>query len=256
LPEDRNRLRTLELWRKHGLWPVPESELAADSQVSERKEHTEREPDQRLRAEPSEHNEQETVKALPSEQGQPSEHHEPVSLSEQAEASEHNVQTPIPSEPSERYEHEAVTTFRSEQETRSEQNQQAPIYSEPAEHYERDVLDNRIRQIAREVFKEMIDNMQNIPAVMNITDTPPEPKVIKGEGRGRREDRDYIKVSATIDKTLWELFKAERDRLKVSTGRMMDIILWRVFGKPRLSYERSEHSEPSEHSEHSANKGG
>ncbi|MBI4965514.1 MAG: hypothetical protein HY913_19710 [Desulfomonile tiedjei] len=72
---------------------------------------------------------------------------------------------------------------------------------------------------------------------IEIDDVPPEPEVIKGEGKGRRENRDYVKVSVTVDKVLWEKFTKERNRMKVSSGRLMDIILWRAFGRPRLSYQ-------------------
>ena len=84
----------------------------------------------------------------------------------------------------------------------------------------------------------MINNMgidRNI--IIDTEDAPPEPEVIKGAGKGRRENRDYVKVSVTIDRVLWDKFTEERDRMKVSSGRLMDIILWRAFGRPPLSYE-------------------
>lgn len=100
-------------------------------------------------------------------------------------------------------------------------------------------IDERIRAVSREVFEEFIHNMGiEKKTIMETEDAPPEPEVIKGEGKGRRENRDYVKVSVTIDKVLWEKFTEERDRMRVSSGRLMDIILWRAFGRPSLSYER------------------
>lgn len=99
-------------------------------------------------------------------------------------------------------------------------------------------IDERIRIVSREVFEELIHNMRiEKKMTMEAEDAPPEPEVIKGEGKGRRENRDYVKVSVTIDKVLWDKFTEERDRMRVSSGRLMDVILWRAFGRPRLSYE-------------------
>jgi hypothetical protein len=100
-------------------------------------------------------------------------------------------------------------------------------------------IDDRIRTVAREVFQEMLHNMRNEMNIITDTeDTPPEPRVITGEGKGRRENRKYVKASVTVDEALWQRFTAERDRMRVSTGRLMDIILWRHFGKPKLSFEQ------------------
>jgi len=99
-------------------------------------------------------------------------------------------------------------------------------------------IDERIRAVVRQVFQEMIHDIDiERRASIETDDVPPEPEVIKGEGKGRRENRDYVKVSVTVDKVLWEKFTKERDRMKVSSGRLMDIILWRAFGRPALSYE-------------------
>jgi hypothetical protein len=94
-------------------------------------------------------------------------------------------------------------------------------------------LDKRLTAV--EKLLQVGRNEGNI--ITDTQDMPPEPQVIKGEGKGRRENRDYEKVSVTIDKVLWKKFCQERDRLRVSSGRLMDAILWREFGRPRLSYE-------------------
>jgi hypothetical protein len=105
----------------------------------------------------------------------------------------------------------------------------------------REDLDERMRRIAREVCQEIIHNMETDRNIITLMeDEPPEPTTIKGEGKGRRENRAYEKVSVTIDKKLWERFTADRDSIKVSTGRMMDIILWRYYGRPKLSYGKPE----------------
>jgi hypothetical protein len=71
-------------------------------------------------------------------------------------------------------------------------------------------------------------------------DFPPEPRVISGAGKGRRETRKYARISLTIDQNLWDLVQRDMERMKVSAGRMIDILLWRAYGKPRLSFEEPE----------------
>jgi hypothetical protein len=102
-------------------------------------------------------------------------------------------------------------------------------------------LREQIKEIAREVFKEMIESLR--PQATVAEDLPPEPKSVKGKP-GRRQNRDYEKISVTLDSALWEKFKAERDRLKVSNSRLIDIILWQRYGKPRLSFESKPNNKP------------
>jgi len=85
----------------------------------------------------------------------------------------------------------------------------------------------------REIVRAEIRNVMNIQAAEPETeDMPPQPT-----RTGRGENRQYVKISLTLDKNLWDLFQLERDRLRVSSGRMLDILLWRALGKPRLSFE-------------------
>jgi hypothetical protein len=140
------------------------------------------------------------------------------------------------------------TGVRSEREDRNEdkthglrrsQEPAAPVQS--PEQISLAEIDERIRAGAREVFQEMLHSMrEEMNVIADTQDAPPEPHVIKGEGKGRRENRRYTKASVTVDKVLWNLFVKERDKLRVSTGRLMDIILWRHFGKPKLSYEKQD----------------
>ena len=102
-------------------------------------------------------------------------------------------------------------------------------------------LREQMREIAREVCQEMIESLR--PRVVAAEDLPPEPQSIKGKP-GRRQNRDYEKISVTLDSALWEKFKAERDRLKVSNSRLIDIILWQRYGKPRLSFESKPNNKP------------
>jgi hypothetical protein len=116
------------------------------------------------------------------------------------------------------------------------------VINSPGEFIHSAEVDNHIREIAREVFAELFQNLQNERNIIaESQDMPPEPETIKKAGKGRRENRDYVKMSVTVDRALWEIFEKERARLKVSSGRMMDILLWRAFGKPKLSYQPSEH---------------
>jgi hypothetical protein len=96
--------------------------------------------------------------------------------------------------------------------------------------------------IAREVFMELIQNTPNIQTDLAPGDAPPEPEMLAGS---RKESRKYAKISATLDKNLLKLFNREKKRLRMSTGKLMDRILWAHYGKPLLSYQ-SEREEESE----------
>lgn len=109
-------------------------------------------------------------------------------------------------------------------------------HSEGVKTSDEEDLDDRIRRIARGIFQEMIAAMQPEGSVIADLDFPPESQTIRGERKGRKENREYEKVSITIDQVLWSRFVAECKRLRVSRSRMMDTILWRAFGRPPLSY--------------------
>jgi hypothetical protein len=125
----------------------------------------------------------------------------------------------------------------SEQGERSEPDQRSDQY-EPWE--------DRMREIAEEVCQTTFQNIRNemkdlaivphVPNVQNDTEVPPEPETITG----RKQNRLYGKLSATTDGVLVDLFIAEAKQHKVSTGRLMDIILWGRYGRPVLSYQMPE----------------
>lgn len=160
------------------------------------------------------------------------------------------------SDPSERRE---VGEFMEREET------DEPVAVEYSEHDDRsyqeghssrplEISEDRMREIAREVFEEMHKSIGEPRGSMREGgEWPEEPKAIDR----RRQARKYLKISVTVDKALWELFEAERNNLessgrKVSSGRLLDRILWLYYGKPALSYERSEpslSSDPSEQGE-------
>jgi len=63
----------------------------------------------------------------------------------------------------------------------------------------------------------------------------PEPVNVRGQNIIYR--REYVPMNSTIDVVLWGEFQALRRKLRVSTPRLLDSILWAFFGKPRLSFE-------------------
>jgi hypothetical protein len=114
-----------------------------------------------------------------------------------------------------------------------------PKQAEPSRH------DMRIRSIAKEVFKEM---MSTIPAALPTTaydpsDMPPQPETIRGQGKGRRQNRSYRKFSITMDSVLWNLFVEEYTARKIPPSQLLDAVMWRHYGKPRLSYESQDHQD-------------
>jgi hypothetical protein len=106
--------------------------------------------------------------------------------------------------------------------------------------YDNDQAEARIRAIAKEVFSEMMNMQQDVTTSPDRDPVPPEPKTIKGKGKGRRETRKYDRVTCTIDKNLAKLFTSEARRNGISVGKLLDRILWNRYGRPVLSYEGPE----------------
>jgi hypothetical protein len=103
---------------------------------------------------------------------------------------------------------------------------------------EPDPLEIRIRVIMKQMLQEMMATMPTVTNPVYEADMPPEPGP---GGRHGKKDREYFKVSLTIDKSLWNRFIQERDSLRLSSGRLMDKILWEYYGRPALSYGSKDH---------------
>lgn len=96
--------------------------------------------------------------------------------------------------------------------------------------------------IARRIFEEMMKEPELKRMVHHEPiegEFPPAPKEIPSGSRGGRPGttRKYVRTTVSIDENLWRAFEKERDRLRLGTGRMLDICIWRALGKPKLSYE-------------------
>jgi hypothetical protein len=146
-----------------------------------------------------------------------------------------------PSEPSSRSEQPAPETDTAPPSELSERSVHTPT-DLPETTWQ--AIDDRIRAMVKDILPEVIHNMQNEQNIIPISqDVPTRPETIKGEGQGRRQNREYRKVSLTIDRVLWDKFKAESERSKISLGVLIDEILWRHYGRPALSYETASDTE-------------
>jgi hypothetical protein len=109
-----------------------------------------------------------------------------------------------------------------------------------SEHITWDQIVERLTPIIREIASEVCSSFNPVPNLPHevTEDAPPKPEVLKQTERGgRRENRIYAKVGATIDEELFKLFEADRERRRCSTGRLLDVILWQHYGRPPLSFE-------------------
>jgi hypothetical protein len=80
--------------------------------------------------------------------------------------------------------------------------------------------------------------MESSQGSIDRSDMPPPPVPVDPHLPGRgKENREYHKFSATIDKNLWALLYTDMLKHGLSTGRMLDVILWRYYERPPLSYE-------------------
>jgi hypothetical protein len=98
-----------------------------------------------------------------------------------------------------------------------------------------------IRAIAREVCTEMLANVMHKEHIQHISvegeEVPPEAETIKGPGvKGRRENRKYTRLTVGIDDVLAERFTQEAKDRGISPGKLLDVLLWNRYDKPRLSY--------------------
>lgn len=102
----------------------------------------------------------------------------------------------------------------------------------------------QMEEIATKVCRNMLNEM-NVKPIITVPEdeeVPPAPVTIRRQGRGRRQNRSYERITLTIDAELARFFKAEVDNhpLRLSAGRLMDVILWNRYGRPRLSYQESD----------------
>lgn len=97
---------------------------------------------------------------------------------------------------------------------------------------------DEIVQLINAVLDErLLDLKESVQIIHDKLDMPPATQTIKGSGRGRKETRDYVKITPTLDRALFNLFDAEAKQQKLSQGKLLDIILWHWYEKPKLSYE-------------------
>jgi len=107
--------------------------------------------------------------------------------------------------------------------------------SEIEDHVE-DMMKPVMIRIAQEAATEVLQSM-SVSARSELVPTlaePPEPERVPGT---RRENREWERVSATVDSNLMKLFNLERKKRRMSTSRLLETILWLHYGKPTLSYD-------------------
>jgi hypothetical protein len=96
--------------------------------------------------------------------------------------------------------------------------------------------------VRRIVADELLKRKPEIDDIFHNghTELAPEPPAVTGEGKGRRYQRKYLKVSITVDMELWLLFQKEQKSMHTTAPHLMDSILWNHFGRPLLSFEKHE----------------
>lgn len=135
-----------------------------------------------------------------------------------------------------------VGSIHSDHSDRSEQPEIEPEASEQSERSEHGLPVNwqdRVREIAKEVCHEMMENIQNelkatAPTIPGMEeDSPPAPKDITR----RKQNRIYGKVGATVDGVLVRKLNQEAHDRQMSVGKLLDEILWNRYKRPLLSFQ-------------------
>ncbi len=102
-----------------------------------------------------------------------------------------------------------------------------------------DQWEDRVRQIAREVFSEMFASFRTVPADLAVEGALPLP-----HRTGRKEDRSYRKITVTLDEVLAERLLSEAKKQRLSPGKILDQVLWERYGRPALSYQTERSDTP------------
>jgi len=97
----------------------------------------------------------------------------------------------------------------------------------------------RVKEDLRAFVKEQISSTSAKPAFKSQTHELEEPPLPTREKGGRKHVVMREKLSGTADKTLMEMFEQERTRRGMTVSRMIDMVLWHYFGRPKLSFEQS-----------------
>lgn len=98
-------------------------------------------------------------------------------------------------------------------------------------------LEDTIYRIVNEVIDKRIAEFTAPVMNEHKLELVPDPETITGEGQGRRLKRQYDRVSITVDKNLWKLFRKQQRELNCTAPRLMDSILWNLYGRPPMTYD-------------------
>jgi hypothetical protein len=112
--------------------------------------------------------------------------------------------------------------------------------SQIEDHVE-DMMKPVMLRVAEEAAAEVLQSISfSHGESVGALEEPPEPERVPGT---RRENRDWERISATIDRNLIKFFNREKKKRRISTSRLLETILWLHYGKPRLSYDEGYRTE-------------
>jgi hypothetical protein len=90
---------------------------------------------------------------------------------------------------------------------------------------------DEIMKLIQTTVRKEIQTVRKLQTDQKI---PPEPTK-------KESSRAFIvkraKIAGTTDQVLLDLFNQERKKLRLSASRMLDVVLWNYFNKPKLSFE-------------------
>ena len=94
---------------------------------------------------------------------------------------------------------------------------------------------------SQERLEEIQDQLAQLTAASRrqeeFGDVPPMPTVDQTSASKKEYTVDRERITATVDPVLFELFHQERRARGVTVSRMLDILLWQRYEKPKLSFE-------------------
>jgi len=81
------------------------------------------------------------------------------------------------------------------------------------------------------------DLIQSHEGLKDYGEAPPLPKVYETQPGRKGYTVERERVTGTVDPVLFKLFSQDRERRGVTVSRMLDILIWQQYGKPKLSFE-------------------
>ena len=106
-----------------------------------------------------------------------------------------------------------------------------------------DDINEQIAVTMKGLFRTLLRDIQTSgdhAPDLGLMDFPQKPQLVKGLGHGPRTGKQYERTTVSLDKVLADLIHKEALGKHESIGRVVEAALWVRYGRPVLSYQKTE----------------